>query len=44
LVDVIELLDQRLDAGVVERQRLHSRDDFVAQLLVAALLEGERLS
>ena len=43
LVDVVELLDQRLDAGVVERQRLHLGDDLLAQLLVAALLRGREL-
>ena len=40
LVDVVELLDQRLDARIVERQRLHIGDDLIAQLLVAALLRG----
>ena len=36
LVDVVKLVDQRLDAGLVQRQRLHSLDDFLAQLLIAA--------
>ena len=44
LVDVVELLDQRLDAVLVERQRLHVGDDLVLELLVVALLRGrERL-
>src|SRR6202040_964256 len=38
LVDVIELLDQRIDAGLVQPQRLHLDDDLVLQLLVFALL------
>ena len=37
-VDAVELLDQHLDAGVVERQALHVLDDLVAQLRVGALL------
>src|SRR5581483_1604143 len=40
LVDVVELLDQRIDAVLVERQGLHRRDDLLLQLLVAALLGG----
>ena len=44
LVDVVELLDQRIDAVLVERQRLHRRDDLVGQLLVAALLARARAS
>ena len=38
LVDVVELLDQRLDAVVVQLQRLHVGDDLVLQRLVLALL------
>ena len=38
LVDVVELLDQRIDARLVEPQRLHLGDDLVLQLLVFALL------
>ena len=38
LVDVVELLDQGLDAVVVQRQRLHRRDDIRLELLVLALL------
>ena len=38
LVDVVELLDQRIDARLVEPQRLHLGDDLVLELLVAALL------
>ena len=40
LVDVVELLDQRIDARLVEPQRLHLGDDVVLELLVAALLRG----
>ena len=40
LVDVVELLDQRLDAVLVERQRLHVGDDLFLELLVLALLGG----
>ena len=43
LVDVVELLDQRLDAVVVERQRLHVGDDLVLELLVLALLGRREL-
>src|SRR5207237_6869091 len=42
LVDVVELLDQRIDTGLVEAQRLHLDDDFVLQLLVFALLRGRQ--
>ena len=42
LVDVVELLDQRIDARLVERQRLHVGDDLVGELLVAALLRGRQ--
>src|SRR5262245_42218542 len=38
LVDRIELLDQTVDAGIVERQALDVADDLVAQLVVATLL------
>ena len=34
LVDVVELLDQRVDARLVEAQRLHLGDDLVLELLV----------
>ena len=44
LVDVVELLDQRFDAVLVERQRLDRGDDLVLQLLVAALLRRARAS
>ena len=40
LVDVVELLDQRIDAVLVERQRLHVADDLFLELLVLALLGG----
>ena len=40
LVDVVELLDQRIDARLVEPQRLHLGDDVVLELLVLALLRG----
>ena len=30
LVDVVELLDQRVDARLIEPQRLHLGDDLVA--------------
>ncbi len=38
LVDVVELLDQRVDAVLVERQRFDVGDDFLLQRLVFALL------
>ena len=38
LVDVVELLDQRIDARLVQPQRLHLGDDLFLQLLVFALL------
>ena len=38
LVDVVELLDQRVDAILVERQRLHVGDDLLLQGFVFALL------
>ncbi len=38
LVDAVELLDEALDAVVVERQALHVDDDLVAQLVVGLLL------
>ena len=45
LVDVVELLDQRVDAVLVERQRLDVADDVLLQRLVFALLGGrERLA
>ena len=44
LVDVVELLDQRVDARLVEAQRLHLGDEVFLDLLVLALLRGrERL-
>src|SRR5262245_3907645 len=43
LVDRVELLDQTLDAGVVERQTLDVADDLVAQLVVATLLRAIEL-
>ena len=42
LVDVVELLDQRIDARLVEPQRLHLGDDLVLELLVFALLRGRQ--
>src|SRR5260221_5132594 len=38
LVDVVSLLDQRVDGRLIGPQRLHLADDVVLQLLVAALL------
>ena len=38
LVDVVELLDQRVDTRLVEAQRLHLDDDLVLELAVLALL------
>src|SRR5450755_2521311 len=38
LVDVVELLDERVDTRLIQPQRLHLDDDFVLQLLVFALL------
>ena len=44
LVDVVELLDERVDARLVEAERLHLGDDLVLELLVLALLRRrERL-
>jgi hypothetical protein len=40
LADVVELLDQRVDARLVEAQRLHLGDEVVLELLVATLLRG----
>src|SRR5262245_35648878 len=40
LVYRVELLDQTLDAGVLERQALNVADDLVAQLIVATLLRA----
>src|SRR5579883_669922 len=40
LVDVVELLDEAIDARLVEAQRLHLGDDLLFQLLVLALLRG----
>ena len=37
---VVELLDQRIDARLVQAQRLHFGNDVVLELLVAALLGG----
>src|SRR5690606_13484843 len=38
LVDVVELLDQRFDTQLVERQRLDGRDQLFLELLVRPLL------
>jgi hypothetical protein len=38
LVDVVELLDQRIDAGLAEPKRFHLGDDVVLEPLVAAFL------
>src|SRR5690242_1878992 len=38
LIDVVELLDERIDAGLIEPQRLHFADDLFLELLVLALL------
>src|SRR5579871_2780585 len=44
LVDVVEVLDQGIDAGLIEPQRLHLLDDLFLELAVLALLAGgERL-
>src|SRR5258708_6424777 len=40
LVDIVKLFDQRVDARLIEPQRLHLADDLVLELLVAALLRG----
>ena len=40
LVDIIELLDQRIDARSVQPERLHLADDLVLQLFVLAFLSG----
>src|SRR6266436_3392001 len=42
LVDVVELLDQRIDARLIEPQRFHLGDDLVLELLVLALLGGRQ--
>src|SRR4029079_5537591 len=42
LVDVVELLDQRVDARLIEPQRLHLADDLFLELLVLALLGGRQ--
>ena len=43
LVDLIELLDQRVDARSVQPEQLHLADDLVLQLLAFALLcRGKR--
>jgi hypothetical protein len=42
LVDVVELLDERVDAVLVQRQRLDGLDELVLELLVAALLGGRQ--
>jgi len=42
LVDAVELLDQRVDARLIEPQRLHLGDDLLFQPLVFALLRGEK--
>ncbi|QTK80944.1 RNA Polymerase Sigma Factor RpoS [Agrobacterium tumefaciens] len=40
LGNVIELLDKAVDAVLVQRQRLHGRDQLILQFLVTALLTG----
>src|SRR5271170_324468 len=40
LVDVIELLDQRVDARLIKPQRFHLTNNLVLQLLVFAFLCG----
>ncbi len=42
LVDVVELLDQAVDAVLIERQRLDRRDQLILELLVAAFLAGRQ--
>jgi len=42
LVDVVKLLDQRLDAVLVERQRFDVGDDLLLERLVFALLGGRQ--
>ena len=42
LVDVVELLDQGVDARLIEPQRLHFDDDLFLELLVLALLPVRR--
>ena len=42
LGDVVELLDEAVDAVLVERQRLHRRHQLILQLLVTALLAGRQ--
>src|SRR5262249_1593857 len=41
LVDVVELLDERIDARLVEPQRLHLGDDLFLQLLYLRCCAGE---
>ena len=38
LVDVVQLLDQRVDACLIEQQRLHLDDHLLLELLILALL------
>src|SRR5260370_6335182 len=38
LVDIVELLDQGIDARLIEPQQFHLGDDLVLELLVFALL------
>ncbi len=42
-VDRVELLDEALDARVVEREALHVGDDLLAQLVVGLLLLARAL-
>ena len=42
LIDIIKLLDQRLDTVGVERQRFHICDDLVFELLIFTLLRGRQ--
>ncbi len=43
LVDVVELLDQRIDAVLVQRQRLDLRDHLILELAVTPVLAGREL-
>jgi len=41
LIDVVKLLDQRVDARSVQPKRLHLANDLVLQLFILALAEPE---
>jgi hypothetical protein len=41
-IDVVDLLDQRIDAGLLQSERLHRGDDVALEPLVAAFLRGRR--